>query len=249
MLPELIGDEWAEALDATVIDLLNRARVTGPPVDARDIAATLRLVVAWDERLSGRARFVRMGRRASKEAQGSILLRPEPRAERLQWAIAHELGEEVTGPIFARLGIEPGEAPPAVREGLANQLAGRLLLPTAWFVADAEACNWDLAALKARYATASHELIARRMLEFPAPVIMTVFDHGQLTWRRSNGPRRCPTLSAAERDCWQAAHVSGRPARRESQGCLIRAWPIHEPGWPREILRTQSANDVECWLD
>ena len=53
---------------------------------------------------------------------------------------------------------------------MANNLAGRLLLPTAWFVADAAAENWDLIALKHRYATASHELIARRMLESIEPL-------------------------------------------------------------------------------
>jgi hypothetical protein len=239
MLPELFGEELAAALDAAVADLLEMAGVAGPPVDARAVAAALRLVVAWDERLSGRARYVRVNPRRRGEPQGSILLRPEPRPERLHWAIAHEIGEDAAGRIFSQLGIEPLEAPAAMREMVANQLAGRLLLPSDWLAADALECDWDLFALKARYETASHELIGRRMLDFSPAVIVTVWDQGRLTWRRSNLPGRLPPLSSGERACWSEAHHTGQSAQRRERGYVVRVWPIHEPGWPREIMRTQ----------
>ena len=38
-----------------------------------------------------------------------------------------------------RWGVDLREAVPRAREEVANQLAGRLLLPTAWFAADAAA--------------------------------------------------------------------------------------------------------------
>ena len=78
-------------------------------------------------------------------------MRPEPRLERQQWAVAHEIGEHVAYHVFAHWGVDPREAAPNARETVANNLAGRLLLPTAWFAADAAACGWDLMALKARY--------------------------------------------------------------------------------------------------
>ena len=86
-------------------------------------------------------------------------------------AVAHEIGEHIAYRVFARWGADPVETAANAREQVANWLAGRLLLPTAWFAADGTACGWDLLALKARYNTASHELIARRMLECRPPVM------------------------------------------------------------------------------
>ncbi|MEA1952135.1 MAG: ImmA/IrrE family metallo-endopeptidase, partial [Planctomycetota bacterium] len=79
----------------------------------------------------------------SETLKPSILLRPDPRAERRQWAVAHEIGEHVAWRVFGRLGVDPREAGPDSRESVANQLAGRLLLPGEWFEADAVACGWD----------------------------------------------------------------------------------------------------------
>ncbi len=83
----------------------------------------------------------------------------------MQWAIAHELGECERHRVFEFLQVDPREAPPAAREAVANHLASRILLPREAFSADATACGWDLPELKSRYTTASHELIARRMLD------------------------------------------------------------------------------------
>jgi hypothetical protein len=116
-------------------------------------------------------------------------------------------------------------------------------LPTDWFVDDAAACDWDLLALKARYATASHELIARRMLECPPPVIVSIFDEGRLSFRRSNVPGRAPPPSQAEFDCWRRVHASGRPACIRRPTGAIQGWPVHEENWKREIVRTES----ELW--
>ena len=174
-----------------------------------------------------------------------MLLRPEPRCERLQWALAHEIGEHVACRVFAALGMDPRETGPEARERIANQLAGRLLLPGPWFAADGPACAWDLFRLKARYGTASHELIARRMLELPPPVIVTIFDHEQIYFRRSNVAGRIPPPSPAEMRCWRAAHQDGRPRRVRQEAQRVQGWPVHEDGWKREILRAEV--EVEAW--
>ena len=98
---------------------------------------------------------------------------------------------------------------------------------------------WDLPLLKDRFYTASHELIARRMLDLPPPVIMTLFDHGRLTWRRSNVPGRLPPLSPREQSCWHSAHASGEPAEADDGLDRVQAWPIHEPRWKRDIIRRE----------
>ena len=241
MTSGLTQDDVALALDSAVGDVLAEAGIGSPPVDARTVAAANGLIVAHDNRQQARARFVRL-RQRSVSTQGSILVRPEPRPERLQWAIAHEIGESRVEQIFRRLSIDPQEAGDAARERFANQLANRLLLPSAWFYRDALKYNWDLLALKLRYGTASHELIARRMLDCAPPIIMAVFDNGRLTWRRSNLPGSAPPLSPVERDCWRRASTEAIPCAGSDATCAVQAWPIHEPLWRREILRTEWQN-------
>jgi len=241
MVPELTCEELAGALDEVARWVLAAGGVAQPPVDAMALADALGIHVARDDRQPGRARCVRLGGRSRAIGRPTILLRREPRPERRHWAVAHEIGEHVAHRVFARLGVDPREVPPDGRERVANSLAGRILLPSDWFVEDARRCDWDLFELKARYRTASHELVARRMLDLDVPVIVTLFDQGRLTWRRSNVPGRVPPLAADESACWQAAHVGGHPERRQSGLVLSQVWPIHEPTWRREILRTTVA--------
>ncbi len=122
---------------------------------------------------------------------------------------------------------------------VANQLASRILLPHDTFAIDGPGCDWDLVELKSRYATASHELIARRMLDFSPPVIITVFDHGRRTMRRSNLSFRTPPLGEMEHAAWRACHDQGQTISEADYTCRVRAWPVHEPQWKREILRTE----------
>jgi hypothetical protein len=246
MLPELTREEVTGGLDGVVDEILAEAGVLEPPVDAIAVARSLEVSLALDDRQKGRARYVRLGDRQSGGCQAAILLRPEPRRERRQWAVAHEIGEHVAHRLFARWGVDLPEIAADARERAANWLAGRLLLPTAWFEADAAACGWDLLALKSRYATASHELIARRMLECLPPVIITIFDGGRVTFRRSNATGWPPPPSPAEIGCQSRAHDSGRPSIVRQGSGIIWGWPIHEEGWRREILRTELGH---CGLD
>jgi hypothetical protein len=245
MLLELAPEELAAGLDHVAQEVLEEAGVGRPPIDAMTVAQTLGIAVAWDDRQAGRARYVRLGGRRPGPPRATILLKPEPRSERRQWAIAHEIGEHVAHRVFAFWHADPRETPANAREVVANHLAGRLLLPTAWFAADAVACQWDLPALKARYTTASHELIARRMLDCRPPVIISIFDQQRLTFRRSNVAGQVPPPSPAEVECWRRIHAHGKPLAIESAGSDVRGWPIHEEGWRREILRTA----VHDWDD
>lgn len=238
MLPELTAEEFASALDLVAADVLATLDDDAPPIDALALARALRLAIAWDDRQLGRGRIVRLGSTGGAKQHGSILLRPEPRPERVQWAVAHEIGETCAFAVFDRLGVDPREAPPAARENVANHLAGRLLLPRDAFGTDGRETDWDLLALKSRYSTASHELIARRMLDFSPPITITIFDHGRRTLRRGNRARRTPPLVPNELSAWRTTHDESRPVIVEDSGCRVQAWPIHEPDWRGEILRT-----------
>ncbi len=243
MLAELTHEDLSAALDDVAMDLLTEAGVEHPPVDALAVAGALGITVAMDDRQSGRARYVRLCSHRPENPRPTILLQPDPRRERRHWAVAHELGEHAACRVFAGLGVDPRETSPGARETVANHLAGRLLLPTAWFAADARDSDWDLLELKGRYATASHELIARRMLECRPPVIITIFDHRSQTFRRSNLPGRVPPPTSAEMSCWQTVHGGNRPHQTEDGPRTVQGWPVHEDGWKREILRAE----VDQW--
>jgi hypothetical protein len=239
MFSDVTYEDLAGSLDGVAAEILSEAEAAEPPIDALAVAAALGVDVAIDDRQQGRARFVRLQGVRGRPPRPTILLRSDPRAERRQWALAHEIGEHAAYRVFVRLGVDFREVTANEREAVANSMAGRLLLPTRWFANEAAACGWDLAALKVRYPTASHELIARRMLELPTPVIITIFDQGQLHFRRGNMAARVPPLSAAEMFCWKTVHRRNRPHRASDGPTSIQGWPVHEVGWKREILRTE----------
>jgi hypothetical protein len=145
--------------------------------------------------------------------------------------------------VFERLAIDPAEMPWGSREQVANAMASRLLLPRRWFHKAGLELDWDLAALKDQFWTASHELIARRMLDMPPPVVVAVFDEGELTWRRGNQSTAASGLTEGEHRAWQRCHNTAQPTTHQvasdTVNLDIRCWPVHEPGWKREIMRTQ----------
>jgi hypothetical protein len=249
MLSEIPDDEFSAALDACAAEVLWEAGVTAPPVDALAVADGLGLLVTRNYDMPYRGRFVRLAQREEGGGgQATIVVGQAERPEREHWAVAHEIGESVAYRVFERLGIPFREAMPTSREQVANRLASCLLLPRRWFATDGRELDWDLIELKHRYETASHELLARRMLEMRPAVVITVCDLGRVHWRRSNLTARPPSLLPEETAVWREAHETGLPAKAmldaESGLELVRCWPIHEPGWKREILRSEIA---ECY--
>ncbi|GAB6166963.1 hypothetical protein JCM19992_29630 [Thermostilla marina] len=271
MIAEVTTWEFARAVEATAVDLLTEAGIDRPPVDAFVIAKHLNITVVFDRRQSERARLVRLhtavspgsgsGTTASSTAyelaacsasartesrpsnRPVIALKPEERPERLHWAVAHELGETLAWKVFAQLSADIREVTPHLREATANRFANSLMLPERWFFDDAVACDWDLPVLKRRYTTASHELIARRMLDHPSPKWVTIVDHGRITFRRGNGGRVPRALLIAERKCWERTHTTGNRTALAGEGVRVVAWPIHEPDWKREIVLTRPRED------
>ncbi len=118
-------------------------------------------------------------------------------------------------------------------------------MPRRWFAVDGREHDWDLLELKERYCTASHELIARRMLEMRPPIVITVCDQGRVHWRRSNVTARPPDLLREEKAVWRAVHQTGLPMVEmlDAETGLenVRCWPVHELGWKREIIRSEIA--------
>lgn len=246
MLSEIPADEFAAALDACAAEVLWEAGVIEPPIDALEVAAELGMIVARDYSMRYRGHYARLAECDGRGGgQGTIVVGQAERPEREQWAVAHEIGESVACRLFDRLGVSFDEALPASRELVANRLASCLLLPRRWFAVDGRELDWDLIAMKDRYATASHELIARRILEMRPPIVITVCDHGRVAWRRSNVSARPPAMLQEEKAVWRVTHDNGFPNEDSLDADtglgLVRCWPIHEPGWKREILRSEIA--------
>jgi hypothetical protein len=153
------------------------------------------------------------------------------------------LGEACTGRVLDHLDASP-DGSLQNREQLANALATRLLLPMKWFARAAAELDHDLIRLKERFSSASHELIARRMLNLPTRVVVSIFDHGKLHFRRCNRQQATPRLTSVEASCWLQAHDAGEVIRRQGAP-RIDVWPVHEPDWKREIMRMELPQDEQ----
>lgn len=227
---------WQAAIDRVVVDLLESAGVAEPPVDAIRLAATLNVTVAIVRDQPERGRMKRLA------GSPSIFLRPEERPERLQWAAAHELGEAVAFRICREAGVAADDLPPGGREELANEFAGRLLIPQSWLE---RVCCSELALpqLKYRFTTASHELIAFRLLALGIPTVVTMCDQGRVSRRLGNRGITPPPLLPAELECLTVMRQTREPCHREIDGVAIQGWPVYEGDWRREFLRTTSLDE------
>lgn len=248
MWGDITAEEANEALDRCAEEILWECGVTQPPVDAAVVAMRLGLSVAHDSCLPSRAALVRLEGDSAATNSAVILLGEEERYERLQFSLAHEIGEFAAPRLLERLRISPYDLPAAAREKVANAIAGRLLVPTARLKQTASDCRWDLLEIKQHFATASHELIARRMLDMPPPIVVTLSDQGRMTWRRTNCRFSPGALLPQEIEALHDCHQLGIAVEREhldtSAGPLrIQCWPVHEPGWKREIMRVE----IHAW--
>ncbi|MBI2804994.1 MAG: ImmA/IrrE family metallo-endopeptidase [Planctomycetes bacterium] len=233
MHDDLPREDMIAAIDRMVEELLHSAGITQPPVDAIALAQRhLGMTVILDQRQPQRGRAQRMmGKR-------QIFLKPEPREERHQWTVAHEIGEHLKSELLECLEIPPHEARAMIGESLANLFAYRLLVPTCWFAEDARTLDYDLLALKQRYATSSHEVIAWRWLDLTAPCVVTILDKERITRRRSNAWATRRQLLPVEERCWRIVNEHGNPAMLRDDEWTVQGWPVHELDWKREVLRS-----------
>lgn len=233
MSDDLSRDEVTSVVDCAVEELLSAAGVQGPPIDAIALAqGHLGMLVCLDrgQRQRGRAQ-----RFAGKRA---IYLRPEPTEERHQWTVAHEIGEHVKADLLRRLDLDPEQTRAMAGESLANLFAYRLLVPSNWFAADAVERYYDLLELKQHYRTASHEVIAWRFLDLPAPCVVTIIDNEHVSRRKSNAWRVTRQLTTTEKECHNYVKTHGQPRVVQQGEWTVHGWPVHQADWKREILRS-----------
>ena len=158
--------------------------------------------------------------------------------EQQQWTVAQAIGDHLKPELLHRLGFPPDQRPPLMGESLPNLLAQRLLVPTDWLQNEARSCDYDLLQLKRRFPTASHEVIAWRLLDLSEPCIITLVDNDHIHRRRSNAYRVRKELSEPEKECQRYISRYSRPTVLRDQGWTVQGWPVHQEGWKREILRS-----------
>jgi hypothetical protein len=238
MSEDLQREEVADQIDRAVEELLQAAEFHEPPVNTVALAQR-HLGIVLDP--GGR----QPRRREAQQAGGrrKLDLRPEPTEERRQWTVAHEIGEHLKPSLLQRLGIEPEQTRPLMGESLANLFAYRLLVPGCWFAADAPNLDYDLLQLKERYRTASHEIIAWRILDLPEPCIITILDNDHVSRRRSNAWQVRRKLEPPEQECQRYVHYYSRPRTVQEDGWTVQGWPVHQADWKREILRSVAGQD------
>lgn len=225
-------DDWNRAAEHVCQDVLSACGYEAGVVDALQLARKLGYSVIFDELQATRGRLKRIGHKTS------IFLKPDTRPERIQWALSHEIGESLAYRVFQTLELAPPSESMGLREQVANLLATRLLLPSRDFLSTALHCHSDIQALKRIYWTASHELIALRLLDLPRRACVTIVDQGRVTKRRASTPSQPGPWTTLEQNCWQETHRGARFQESCSEQLHIRCWPIHEPHWKREILLT-----------
>jgi hypothetical protein len=236
-------EDVLQAVDHMVLDLLDGASVSEPPVDAVALARHLGLVLPHDPQAAQRGRSPRAGSR--KQA----VLRAEPTEERRQWAAAAEIGLHLRADLLRRLDVDPDQPRALAGASLPNLFADRLLVPQHWLRADGPGMGYDLFWLKEeRFATAGHELIAWRLLDLEEPCIITVVDNGHVQRRRSNAWRITRALSVPERICQDQVHRYSRARGLNSGGWSVQGWPIHSADWKREILRSVADEEALAGL-
>jgi hypothetical protein len=229
----MLPPDAAAAIDDLVAELLEQAGCDEPPVDAIALAQLdLDMTVCLDRRQPQRGRAERSAGRSR------IYLRPEPRLERRQWTVAHEIGEHLRLELLRRLDLADEGVSPMAGEALANAFANRLLVPSLWYARDAPRSGYDLFALKERYATASHEVLAWRWLDLDDACIVTLVDNGHITRRLANAGPAPRALAPTEVECQQVVNETSRKRLISAGGWVVWGWPVHQADWRREILRS-----------
>ena len=157
----------ATSLDRLVLDKLAKVGwMRASAGRAIQLSKEFGIVVLQDARLQGRARRVRLSVGGPRTV-AAVYIRPEPRPERRQWAVAHEIREHFARPRFWALGVEPTKR---LRSGATirrTRLPNDCCCRRRGDAPEGAACDWDLLRLKQCFATASHELIARRVRRLP----------------------------------------------------------------------------------
>lgn len=168
-----------------------------------------------------------------------LLIRPEESTvaagERECFACAHELAESsVAARILTKAGVD--DPSDELREWTCNLFAGALLAPADWFRQAWQEQAGDLRRVKRVFGTASHEVLARRLITWEVPTVVTVVDNGRVTSRTGNC-QHIDKLTPTERQAVEKLSGRQRTIDLTAEPLRVEGWRIDADGWERIILR------------
>ena len=234
-------DGWREACDEVAAKMLAEAGLEDAPVDMFALAEALDFDIVIDRTMLGRTRFKQLGGRAT------IFLKPDKVSERQQWALAHELGERSVERVLLELGTQE-KVGGRLREQIATEVASRLLLPGRAFLEAVEETDGDLDALKARFESASYDLILLSLLRWPEESVVTLLEESSAVRRFGNrGP--APKMAAVEHELTGDLLREGGRVDRVEDGIRLQGWTVGGPEGVRVMLRTTKAPKVPRQLE
>jgi hypothetical protein len=221
------------------VDILTRCGISSPPVDLDLLVARFKARVVKSSHVAESALL--------RTREGwTIKVNREFRQERAAFRIAHELAHIYWSYPRNHQG-DPSLG--GKLEHYCSKFASLLLCPHQWLVRDAPEADYDLAALKQIYATVSHEALSIR-LSYLTPMVVTIFDNGQL-YRRFSSPGLGypPGGQGPETEIREAVDIYGKT--REKYGTLkwggkerkvrVRGYPVFDGSFRRIILVTTPA--------
>jgi hypothetical protein len=232
VVEELSRDDVVQCVDRAVEELLTQARVKAPPVDAIALTRHVGLPTAEKPRQGHAPRANRSPPTTDTTPCAATS------EEQRQWEAAQAIGKHLQPQLLQQLGFVSGEKKPPMGESLSGLFARHLLLPSAWFSADAASFDFELFQLKERYRSATHEMIAFRLLDLPEPCIITLVVDDKVHRRRSNAWPVKKRLEPAEAECLRAVTRDGQPHTLRAGGWTVWGWPLWHGGCNREVLRS-----------
>src|SRR5262249_22070898 len=139
-------EDLFDTADRLVAQLLERAGVAEPPVNALRIAEEhLGIPVEYvepEEDEQGRPRP------SSRRPTAGIVLSPHMTDEQVQQAAAHGIARTLLPDLLRKLDITPGTESKQLAAHFRGLLASRLLIPTRMLRSALRSCRYDLPALK-----------------------------------------------------------------------------------------------------
>jgi hypothetical protein len=229
-------EELLEVIERLVRGLLERAGVSDPPVDALYLAEEhlgipVEVVEPAEADESGR-------RRPRARPQGSgIFLTADMTTEQQQKQAAEGIARSLQPEILHKLGIPVGAENRPFTAHVRGLMVPRILIPTRMLRQALKDCKYDVPALKERFATATPEAVALRLLDLDDPCVVSIVDDGVIAARRSNCYAVSRKLETAEQLCLERILELDLPQRLRSDGWTVQGWPIPNRPFRRIILR------------
>lgn len=231
---EFTSDDLFETIDRSVSDLLSKAGLTGPPVDALSLLREqFQYRIHFDEPHDAPRYGGKPKRRAGPN---ELILHPDSSEENRQTLAARAVAKKLIPGVLTKLGV--GTENPGAEKSLIGVVTPRILLPTRWFTAVARREGFDLMAIKEQFPGANWEMIAWRMLEADdEPCIIAVVDDGSVSARRGNLSGVNRALTVAEQRAVARVQETDEPATERAEGWTATAWPGQGIPFRRILVR------------